>query len=474
MTSKGHRRASLKQLKQRLMGPAENALIATSQQHLGYMKVGEVLHLQGPYIPIENFISAVRRLQLRHPFLRSRLESNPAKPGTYLLQEDHSLDLNVIELLRNRSDHANFWREQWKIREKEPAVVGQGLAEFWLLQDPNDDNDDNSPREIVVICEHSICDGLSLSTVAHELLLSLSEDNTNMFETSLNWPITMEAAVRRTFTKWNRVRKYGKFIPTALYWRATSCRRTVRIPLTPAHDSTSEMAKNCQTEAFYGRLNKEATNNLLEKCRSEGVTMTSAIGSAVLCAISKLVNTKKEHVDELVLALTADTRQRCNPQIPNHDLSFHASATMAFTMPKREIPTTSEGMWKLAMTFGTHLKNSLDAGHIHVLAMMLGRLYQKNIHQPNYAEVPTCIISNWGRLPFQEQYGQWQLIDTTPFLNLILTVMPYIFVQTVNGNLTIGIMGSVPTMSSNVLEDLCNGTIRNLFLMIEEISTLRF
>ena len=134
MASKSHRRASLKQLKQRLMGPAENALIATSQQHLGYMKVGEVLHLQGPYIPIENFVLAVRSLQRRHPFLRSRLENNPAKPGTYLLQEDHSLHLNVIEILRSRSDHANFWRQEWKVREKEPAVIGQGLAEFWLLQ----------------------------------------------------------------------------------------------------------------------------------------------------------------------------------------------------------------------------------------------------------------------------------------------------------------------------------------------------
>ncbi|UJR19412.1 hypothetical protein I4U23_022542 [Adineta vaga] len=474
MTTKGRRRASLKQLKQRLMGSAENALVTTSQQHLGYMKVGEVLHLHGPYIPIENFILAVRRLQLRHPFLRSRLEMNSAKSGTYLLQEDYSLDLNIIEIPRNRSDHANFWQQEWKLREKEPAVIGQGLAEFWLLQDPNDDNDDSSPREIVVICEHSICDGLSLSTVAHELLLSLSNDNTNMFETSLNWPITMEAAVRRTLSKWNRVRTYGRFIPMALYWRATSCRHTARIPLTLVHDSITEMAKNCHTEVFYGRLNADATRDLLEKCRSEGVTMTSAISSAVLCAISKLVNTKKEHDAQLVLALTANTRQRCNPQIPNHDLSFHASATMAFTMPKREIPTTSDGMWKLAMRFGTHLKNSLDAGHIHVLAMMLGRLYQKNIHQPNFAEVPTCIISNWGRLPFQEQYGQWKLVDTTPFLNLILTVMPYIFVQTVNGSLTIGIMGSVPTMPSDVLEDLCNGTIRNLLLMIEEIFTLRF
>ncbi|UJR11895.1 hypothetical protein I4U23_016073 [Adineta vaga] len=474
MTTGTHRRPSLKQLKQRIMGSAENALVATSQKHLGYMKVGEVLHLQGPYIKLEALIFAVHRLQLRHPFLRSRLQTNPAKPGTFLMEEDFSLELKIVEILRNRSDHVHFWQEEWKKREKEPAILGQGLAEFWLLQDIDDDNDENSPREIVIICEHSICDGLSLSTVAHELLLSLSEDNTNIFETSLNWPITLEGAVRRTLSTWNRVVTFGKFIPIALYWRAASSRRTARIPLTPVDVPLTDMAQYCQTEAFYGRLTKEISRDLLEKCRREGVTITSAVSSAVLCALSTIVNTEKDQRARLVLGVVADTRQRCNPQVPTHDLSFHASATMAFSTPKRDVPTTSEGMWQLASTFGIHIKKSLDAGHTHALAMMLGWIYQKNIHEPNIDDLPTCLISNWGRLPFQERYGRWELLDTTPFLNLILTVVPFIFVQSVNGVLTIACMGSLPTMSSSNLEELCNGTIRNLLRMIEEIVTLRF
>ena len=36
--------------KQRIFGLAENALMKTSLQHQGYMKVAEVLQLQGPHI----------------------------------------------------------------------------------------------------------------------------------------------------------------------------------------------------------------------------------------------------------------------------------------------------------------------------------------------------------------------------------------------------------------------------------------
>ncbi|CAF1672622.1 unnamed protein product, partial [Adineta ricciae] len=66
--------------KQRILGTAENALIETSRQHQGHMKVGEVLHLQGPYISLDMLIAAINRLQRRHPFLRSRLENNSTKP----------------------------------------------------------------------------------------------------------------------------------------------------------------------------------------------------------------------------------------------------------------------------------------------------------------------------------------------------------------------------------------------------------
>lgn len=134
MLSRFRRSSSTVNPKQRNLGPAENALMQASMKHQGYMKVGEVLHLQGPHISLETLQSAVRCLQCRHPFLRSRLQNNPAKLNSYLMEEDNTLQLTIREIVRKRDEHLNFWRQEWREREKESAMIGQGLAEFWLLQ----------------------------------------------------------------------------------------------------------------------------------------------------------------------------------------------------------------------------------------------------------------------------------------------------------------------------------------------------
>jgi hypothetical protein len=120
--------------KQRLFGSAENALMQASQQYQGYMKVGEVLHLEGPHISLEALSTAIEHLQRRHPVLRSRLQINPEKSNSYLLEEDDILQLKIREIPRKRADHLIFWQQEWREREKDTTVIGQGLAEFWLLQ----------------------------------------------------------------------------------------------------------------------------------------------------------------------------------------------------------------------------------------------------------------------------------------------------------------------------------------------------
>ncbi|CAF3513204.1 unnamed protein product [Rotaria socialis] len=404
------------------------------------MKVGVLLHLQGPYISLEALTIAVNHLQCRHPFLRSRLQNNPTKPGNYLMEEDNALRLKIREIPRKRNDHLHFWRQEWREREKESAIIGQGLVEFWLLQDPEDSATANAPRELILICEHCVCDGLSLSTVAHELLMTLSKGDQHILCNALEWPITMEAAIQRSLSTWGRLVTFGKFILAAMYWRVTRTQTIARIPLAQVDFSLIDMAK---------------------------VTVTSAVSSAILCASSTLVNVDDAEATQLVVAIAADTRRRCVPTIPNHDLSYHVSGTMAFTIPTRDTPTTFLGMWQLASAFGHHVKTSIDAGQTLALGMIMGKIYEKNLDPPNLAQVPTFGISNWGVLPYCKQYGNWELIATIPFGNLIRAPMPFALIQTVNGVLTVVFVGSVPIFPLDNLENLRNGTLEKLRLMIE-------
>ena len=120
--------------KQRIFGSAENTIMRVSQQRQGFMKVLEVLHLQGPHISLEELEAAVYRLQRRHPFLRSGLQINPSAPDSFLVEEDDTLRLKIREIPRKREEHLTFWRQEWREHEKDTIAIGQGLAEFWLLQ----------------------------------------------------------------------------------------------------------------------------------------------------------------------------------------------------------------------------------------------------------------------------------------------------------------------------------------------------
>ncbi|CAF2016926.1 unnamed protein product [Rotaria magnacalcarata] len=460
--------ASVVNPKQRLLGTAENVLMQASRQYQGESKLGEVLHVYGPHISLKRLSEAISLLQRRHPVLRSRLQVNSKTPDTYLLEEDETLQLTIREIPRKRVDHLNFWRQEWREREKKTTNIGQGLAEFWLLQDPEEDNDDNSPREIVLICEHSVCDGLSLSTVAHELLVALAGENDDMFNNSLNWPIALEMAIKRSLSVVTKLIIFGRAIVAFMNWRVTNTRNTVRIPLATIDFPLSDMCNYCHTEICYGILNKDETQKLVEKCHCEGVTVTSAVNSAILCTISTLVKSEENHQSTLQMSIAADVRRRCVPPIPNHDLSYQVSCMLPIIIPTANIPTTPRSMWQLAKIFAHYIKTSVDAGQVLAIGMILGKILRKILGPLNLAEVPTCGTSSWGILPFSEDYGRWKLVGMIPFLNTVREVMPFIIFQTVNGILTIVCMGANPVIPLNIMKDLRDGIMQKLHQMIED------
>ena len=309
---------------------------------------------------------------------------------------------------------------------------------------------------------------MSLSVVAHELLVALGGDNNNIFDSSLDWPKTMETAIHGSFSAWSKLVTFSKFIFTALHWRMTNARTNARIPLASVDFPLNDMAKYCHTEVSYGSLNKEETQKLTEKCRREGVTVTAAISSAILCVSSTLLNNGADQAARLTFTIAADTRRRCIPPLPNHDLSYQVSGVIPFTMSPRDVSTTSEGMWQIARNFRHHLKTSIDAGHVLALGMIMGKSYQMILGPINLAEFPTCGISNWGLLPFCERYGKWELAMMTPFCNTTRFGMPMNLIQTVNGVLTIGHLGAAPLITPSTLEKLRDGTMQNLRQMIED------
>ena len=339
---------------------------------------------------------------------------------------------------------------------------------FLSFEDPEDINDDDSPREIMIISEHAVSDGLSLSNMAHELLVALSDENEELFKNSLDWPITMETAVRNSLTMLGRIMALTRFIFSAVYLRSTNRLPTARVPLAPIEFPLTDLINHSHTEASYLLLTKEDTQALLSKCRQQNVTVTSAVSAAILCVLSTFVKSEGNQPTLLNFSIGADSRRRCTPPIPNHDLRYHVSGLMSFTIPTNDIPTTTENTWQLARNVGNHMKSCIDAGQILALGLIMGKLYQKTLGEPNFNELPTCGVSSWGILPFKEEYGRWKCLGMTPFVNMIHGVMPFSTIQTVNGILTVMYVVTEPVISKTVLEGLHESTMNKLQQMIHD------
>ncbi|CAF1491886.1 unnamed protein product [Rotaria sordida] len=336
-----------------MLGSAANALMQGSQNYQGFAKIGEVLHLDGPRISLEALSTAVSHLQRRHPVLRSRLQINPEKPNSYLLEEDDTLQLKIREISRKRADHLTYWRREWREREKETVAI-------------------------------------------------------------------------------------------------------------------VDMTNYCHTEISYGSLDKEITHELVEKCRRESVTVTSAVNSAMLCAITTLVSPSDDQRSALQFSIGADTRRRCIPSVPNHDLSYQVSCILPFTIPKSDIPTDCEGMWHLARTLAQYMKTSIDANQILAIGIILGKLYQKMFGPPDLSLLPTYGNSSWGILPFRAQYTRWQFTGMTPFMNSVRGTTPFTMIQTVNGILTIIFIGNDPVLPLKIIDDFRDRTMQKLHQMIAD------
>lgn len=277
----------------------------------------------------------------------------------------------------------------------------------------------------------------------------------------------MEAAIQRSLSMVSKFLAFGRFIFTAIYARATTTSKTAQVPTANVDFPLTDMCDRCYTENCYGTLSKEETQKLLEKCRQKGITVTSAVISAITCAISMHVKTEDNDRSTLRMSIAADTRRRCIPPVPNHDLSYQVSGIFPFMIPTNNIPTTSESMWELAKTCGDFIRTSIDAGQVFALGMIMGRIFQKTLGPPNLAELPSCGISSWGVLPFSEEYGKWKLATMIPFVNMIQTTLPFSILQTVNGVLTIVYVGAAPLVTLDVLESLRDDTMKKLNQMIE-------
>jgi len=247
---------------------------------------------------------ALSKLRQRHPNLRSRIVAD--EHGNPWLTSQGAGEVELASAARDSDEH---WMRVVQESSRTPFEFEVRPAmRFMLLQSPD-------VCDLIILCHHILCDGLSLAYLARDLLLHLGDpslhvqplpDAVPMSLDNLPPAISANAVVRFMIGRMNKKWASEKVVFDQedylnlhrAYWAKY------------AHQVMSH------------ELSEEQTSALVERCRSHEVTVNSALCAAFVGAQVAVQGQKPFHSS---LMLAGSLRERL-PHPPGEAMGFYAGA----------------------------------------------------------------------------------------------------------------------------------------------------
>ena len=247
--------------------------------------------------------NAVVKVQQRHVLLRVRIKEDHEHELWFTSEGVQEIPTEIVSR-KSEDDWIKIHAEASKIPyefETRPAI------RFILVQSPD-------VSELIILCHHMICDGMSLAYLARDLMVHLGDPSRDVEVLPAPEPITLNNLpsdvslsglvkffINRIKKKWAEEIVFfdqeDYMVLTKTYW------------------------DNYQHELFSIELSEEETSALVARCRKENVTVNSAITAAFSGAQSFVAGEKPHHAKT---AIAASLRDRLlNP--PGEAVGYYAS-----------------------------------------------------------------------------------------------------------------------------------------------------
>ena len=217
---------------------------------------------------------AVHKVQKRHQNLRVRIQEDEDHIPFFTSEGVKEIPIAVVS--RESDEHwIRVCHERCAIPfefEERPAI------RFILVQSPD-------VSELIILCHHIICDGLSLAYLARDLMVHLG-DPTREVEV-LPDPVPIDKDNLPKEVSLNRIVKY--FVNRiSKKWRKnpTFFDQEDYLNLNQAYWT------NFNHQMVFVELSEVQTTALVERCRKEKVTVNTAIASAFIAAQSIILDSK--------------------------------------------------------------------------------------------------------------------------------------------------------------------------------------
>jgi NRPS condensation-like uncharacterized protein len=246
--------------------------------------------------------NAVAKVQQRHALLRVRIKDDLDHAQWFTSEAVQAIPIEIMprELGNDWIKiHAEASRMPYEF-ETRPAI------RFILIQSPD-------VSELIILCHHIICDGMSLAYLARDLMVHLGEPGREV-EVHPAPPVIdldnlprdvaqsglVKLLIKRMNRQWTEEPKYfdqeDYQVLTKAYWDKYK------------HEISSI------------ELSEEETSALIDRCRKENITVNSAL-TAAFCGAQSFVQGEKPYHAKIVVA--ADLRDRI-PKPPGQGLGVYA------------------------------------------------------------------------------------------------------------------------------------------------------
>ncbi len=216
----------------------------------------------------ENFIIALQKIQLKHPLLRVSIEHKRAKYPVFIEEKDISpIPIRMVERKTDQDWLLESENEWYRLFEEEKKPLAQLV---WIKGE--------NVSEILWVMPHCICDGTTGVTLMKELLALLDDPS-------------IELEPYQTFNS------VEDFLPADFNFKKK--KRKARFYLMMAKlffliqrkSKTRNLGKNY---AIHRKLDVEATQKIIEKCKANGISVHALLCSAFMQAFKEVKRNKSK------------------------------------------------------------------------------------------------------------------------------------------------------------------------------------
>lgn len=386
-----------------------------------YAVVTVVARIKGN-VSEDMLIKAVSKVQQRHPNLRVRIKDDDNHQPWFTSEEVGDIPIEIVP--RGSDEH---WIQVYHKACRIPFEFDtQPAIRFILVQSP-------SVSELIIMCHHIICDGMSLAYLARDLMNHLGDPTRGVEILPDPEPITSDTIPQNVslnpIIKFFVNRMNKKWENDKIFFDQEDYR-----------DLNEAYWTNFTHHMLTVELSEAETSTLVERCRNKGVTVNTALTAAFAGAQTVVQGDKPYHSK---IAIAGSLRDRL-PKPAGEVMGFYAglvtpkfkyNRNKGFWENAQRLHQKAKGLYTdknlfMAAVFNAHFESAIrEATTFKMLGklvpahasryekissfstrddVVLGVIKRRKVDSPNNI-IMGLAVTNLTRLDFPREYDSLEL-----------------------------------------------------------------